>query len=110
MFDGPGYGGWGLWHALQSAFMAIGGFLLLIIFLGLVAVLVRFLLVATRAAELYVAQNRLEPTAPDAVGRAAAPVAPAPAEPVGPVGAPEAPAAPPKPAPRPRTPKTPPSA
>ncbi len=36
MFDGPGYGGWGLWHALQSAFMAIGGFLLLIIFLGLV--------------------------------------------------------------------------
>jgi cell division septation protein DedD len=102
MFDGPGYG-FGIWHALQSAFMAIGGFLLLIIFLGLVAVLVRFLLVATKAAELYVAQNGSKSTASDVV---AAPPTPAPAEPVGPVGASETP---PKPAPRPRTPKAPPA-
>ena len=102
MFDGPGYG-WGVWHALQAAFMAIGAFLLLIILLGLVVLLVRFLLVATRAAELYLAQNAPKPTPPDAAAESTAPV-----EPVGPVGAPEAPAAPTKPAPRPRTPKPPP--
>jgi hypothetical protein len=101
---GPGYG-WGIWHAIQAAFVAIGGLLLLIIFLGLAVLLVRFLLVATRAAELYVAQNRSQPTAPDA---AVAPssIAPAPAEPVGPVGSTEPPV---KPAPRPRTPKAPPA-
>ena len=82
MFGGPGFG-WGIWHALQAVFMAIGGFLLLVIFLGLAVLMVRFLLVAPAAS------------------------APAePVEPVGPVGAPEPP---PKPAPRPRTPKAPPA-
>ena len=102
MFDGPGRG-WGVWHALQAAFMAIGGFLLLIILLGLVVLLVRFLLVATKAAELYLAQNASKPTPPDAVAESTAPV-----EPVGPVGAPEGPASLTKPAQRPRTPKQPP--
>ena len=106
MFDGPGYG-FGIWHALQTAFMAIGAFLLLLIVLTVAALLVRYLLVATKAAELYVAQHGTRPAAPDTVVAPAAPAAPEPVapEPVGPVGAPEPPA---KPAPRPRTPRTPP--
>jgi hypothetical protein len=96
---GPGPG-WGLWHSLQTIFASLGGFLLLLILLAVTVLLVRFLLVGTRAAEIYVAKNR-----PADPGTAAATPA-APVEPVSPVVGPETP----RPAPRTRAPKTPPTA
>jgi hypothetical protein len=97
---GPGFG-WNFWHGLQSVFAGLGGFLLLLIFLAVTVLLVRFLLVATRAAELYVARHR--PDGPRTGAATAEPVAP-----VAPV-VPDAPVTPAA-APRTRAPKTPPVA
>ena len=81
-YDGPGFGPWGggWWHALT---LVIGGFIwLLAIALALAVIffLIRFLLVATRAAQLYVNQHApaepARPTTPEAAP-AAAPAAPA---------------------------------
>jgi len=87
--------GWGFPHAL---FLVINGIVALFLFLAAVGILilfVRFLLHATTAAKIYVANN----SAPK----------PASSAPVAPV-APQAPADPPaKPATKPRTPKAPPA-
>ena len=96
-YDGPGFGFWGggWWHILT---LVVGGFIWLLAIALMLAVLfflIRFLLVATRAAQLYVHQH--SPAEP------ARPVVPStPVEPTTPV-------APTKPAPRPRTPRTPPT-
>jgi hypothetical protein len=88
---GPGHGFFGgLWHI--AAFL--GGLVLTAALVALAVLLVRYLVVATRAAQLYI-------DAHSAPGSAPAATEPPPATP-------PAPAA--KPAPRPRTPKTPPAA
>lgn len=99
--------GWGFWHSLQAIFASLGGFLLVLILLAIAVLLVRYLLIATKAAELYLAQNK--PTDPGTTTWAANPAAPtAPTTPV----VPDVPPTPPTttPAPRTRAPKTPPSA
>ena len=101
---GPGHGwGFGLFWQI-GAF--IGGLLLTVALIALAILLVRYLLVATRAAQLYVDARSGPGTAPAATE-------PPPATPPAPAAAPApttpAPAAT-KPAPRPRTPKTPPAA
>jgi predicted lipid-binding transport protein (Tim44 family) len=66
-FDGPGFGPWGggWWHALT---FAIGGFIWLLgiaLLLAVLFFLIRFLLVATKAAQLYVNQHApAEPVRP----------------------------------------------
>ncbi|MDF1479229.1 hypothetical protein PYV02_09065 [Leifsonia sp. H3M29-4] len=106
-YDGPGMWGFGWFGHVVGTI--IGGLLTLfavLVIAGLVFLLVRFLIVATRAAQLYV--DRHAPTTPasPAASAAAAPTttkaAPAPA-------AKPTPAAATKPAAKPRTPKTPPA-
>ena len=86
-FDGPPFG-----HLI---FTIIGGLVWLIalaITIAVLVLLIRFLLVATKAAQVYVARNALGETAPATTTPAAAPTTPA---------------APP--ATKPRTPKAPPA-
>ena len=79
--DGPGFGPWGggWWHVLT---LVLGGFVWLLAIALILAVLfflIRFLLVATRAAQLYVHQHSpAEPARPErtAPGAAATVVAP----------------------------------
>ena len=99
---GPGHGFFGgLWQI--GAFL--GGLVLTAALIALAILLVRYLIVATRAAQLYVDAR----TAPGA-----APAATEPPPAAGGVPAMPAPATPPapaaKPTPRPRTPKDPPAA
>ena len=92
---GPGHG-WGfglLWQI--GAFL--GGLVLTVAIVALAILLVRYLIVATRAAQLYVDSH----SAPGATPPATPPTTEPPTTP---------PAAAAKPAPRPRTPKTPPAA
>ena len=104
-----GFGFGGLWGALSALFTAVGAFLLFLALIGLAVLLARYLLVATKAAELYVARNGeiAPPPATAATVADAAPAAPTPAEPVGSEAVTEVipPAAPPKP----RTPRKPPA-
>lgn len=109
-YDGPGMWGFGWFGHVVGTI--IGGLLTLFVVLviaGLVFLLVRFLIVATRAAQLYV--DRHAPTTPASPTASAAPTtttaattkaAPAPATK-------PTPAATTKPAAKPRTPKTPPA-
>ena len=87
-----GFGFGGLWGALSALFTAVGAFLLFLALIGLAVLLARYLLVATKAAELYVAKNggaapppataATVATAPEPVGsEAVADVAPAPVPP-----------------------------
>jgi hypothetical protein len=56
-FDRPDIGfGW-LAHAFGAALYLLCAAVMFIVFIGLVFLLVRFLLVATKAAQLYVAQH-----------------------------------------------------
>ena len=88
-----GYGHAGLlWGVLGFIASVIGTIVLLAVIGGLVFLLVRFLLVATTAAKIYVAQN--SPATPAEPAATVEPTAPAPATP---------------PATKPRTPKTPPA-
>jgi cytoskeletal protein RodZ len=58
-----GWDGWwgggigGLWHLMVSIFFGFGQLLALLILAGVLVLLVRFLLVGTRAAQLYIAKN-----------------------------------------------------
>src|SRR5437868_11892636 len=111
MFDPPGFR-FGIWHAIETLFAAIGAILGLLIAVAVIVLLVRYLIVATKAAEIYVAQHGQKPYGMAAISLPPepgplAPSAPEPvaAEPVEPVGAPEPTQ---KPAPRTRTPKLPP--
>jgi predicted lipid-binding transport protein (Tim44 family) len=107
-YDGPGMWGFGWFGHLVGTI--IGGLLTLfavLVIAGLVFLLVRFLIVATRAAQLYV--DRHAPAAPTspAASAAATPTtttkaAPAPATKPTPAAATKPPA-------KPRTPKTPPA-
>ena len=115
-FDGPGLWGFGWFgHAVGVIVYGLFSFLVLLIIATLIFLLVRFLLVATKAAQLYVAKNSPpRPVAPVATttAPAAAPTtttAPAtkPATAAKPATAPKPPTAA-KPATKPRTPKTPP--
>jgi predicted lipid-binding transport protein (Tim44 family) len=91
-FDGPGTGfGW-VGHMLANIIGGLLSFFALLIVAALIFLVVRFLLVATRAAQLYVDEH--SPKAPSAATAPTASAAPAPAA---------------KPATRPRTPKAPPA-
>ena len=59
-----------VWHWILGIFWGVGQLLALLVFLGVLFLFVRFLLVATRAAHLYVARN--SPPAPPAARPAAA--------------------------------------
>jgi cytoskeletal protein RodZ len=56
MNDGFGPVGW-LAHLLGMAVMGIFSLIVLVIFVGLIFLLVRFLLVGTAAAQLYISKN-----------------------------------------------------
>ena len=76
-FDGPGFGPWG-GHWLHILSYVIGGFIWLLAIALMLAVLfflIRFLLVATRAAQLYVSQHA--PVEPARTSTPAATIAPA---------------------------------
>lgn len=93
-FDGPGPFG----PFAHFGMVVIGGLLwlfMLLVAIALIFLLVRYLLVATKAHQLYIAQN----TPPTATPTATAPAATTPATPAA--------ATVTKPAPKPRTPKTP---
>lgn len=94
---GPGHG-WGF-NLFWQIGAFLGGLVVTAAIIALAILLVRFLIVATRAAQLYVDSHSAPATPPAAT----APVTPPATEPP--------PTTPPtKPAPRPRTPKTPPAA
>ncbi|CAN5155607.1 hypothetical protein BH09ACT5_BH09ACT5_17220 [soil metagenome] len=100
---GYGHGGL-LWGILGFIASVIGTLVLLAVAAGLIFLLVRFLLVATTAAKIYVAQNT--PAAPAEPATPAETTTPATATPA----APAEPVAPPtRPVPRTRTPKAPPA-
>ena len=118
-YDGPGFGPWGggWWHALT---LVIGGFIWLLaiaLTLAVLFFLIRFLLVATRAAQLYVNQHApaeparpVTPTTPAATTAPAAPTAPTTPAPAATTTAPTAATKPvAKPPAKPRTPRTPPA-
>ena len=101
----------GFGHGMMGVFGAIVGFLGTVILIAIIVAvlffLIRFLIVGTKAAQLYIDTNRVAPPAV-AVVEPVETTAPAPASPSTP--APSASVNPPKPEPKPRTPKTPPSA
>ena len=76
-FDGPGFGAWGflgaLGHLIATVLGALVSLAAFAILIAIVFLLVRFLLVGTKAAQLYVAQH--SPAASDEAP--SAPVAPA---------------------------------
>jgi hypothetical protein len=88
---GPGWG-FGLWHVG----MFLGGLALTAGLIVVAVLLVRYLVVATRAAQLYVDAHSATPPSAAEAPPATPPAPPAPAAT--------------KPTPRPRTPKTPPAA
>jgi predicted lipid-binding transport protein (Tim44 family) len=94
---GPGPG-W-MFGILSQIAMFLGGVLLTVAVIGVTILLVRYLIVATRAAQRYLDTHPAPAPAPAEPSPEAPPTAPTSAE---------APAA--KPAPRSRTPKTPPAA
>lgn len=119
-----GYGGG---HRVIEALMAIGSFavglVFFLIWVGILILLVRFLVIGTRAAKFYLSSNGQHTGLLGATP--AAPTAPAASGPAEPTPAPDAPSGPTEPAaptvvsptpptaprvtPRPRTPKTPPT-
>jgi len=93
-FDGPGPFG----PFAHFGMVVIGGLLwlfMLLVAIALIFLLVRYLLVATKAHQLYIAQNTPPAATPTATSPAATTPAPTAAAPAT------------KPAPKPRTPKTP---
>jgi hypothetical protein len=96
-----------IWSVLGTAFTALVALIVLAIIAALIFLLVRFLLVGTRAAELYIARNT--DTGPIAIVPDTAPVAPEPVAPA-PVAPETTVTSPTKPLPRTRTPKAPPKA
>ena len=94
-----GHGFGGFWNVILGIFWGVGQLLALLIFVGVLFLLVRFLLVATRAAHLYIARNG-PPAA--TVAETAPPTRPAPA--TRPAAATTARTAPTKRTPKPPTP------
>ncbi len=100
-FDGPGTGFGPFAQFIVTALTGVAFLVGLAIIGGLIFLLVRFLLVATQAAQIYVAKNRPAETGTTAAASAtpaAAPAKPTPA------------ATKPAPVTKPATPKTPPTA
>jgi Na+-transporting methylmalonyl-CoA/oxaloacetate decarboxylase gamma subunit len=89
---GPGFDGLPFGHLIFTIISGLVSLIGLAIVIAVLFLFVRFLLVATRAAQVYVAKN--SPAEPVSPATAAAPAA----------------SAAPKPATKPRTPKAPPSA
>lgn len=56
MFDGPGWG-FGIGAALSGILGTLFSLLVLVVAVALIFLLVRFLLIATKAAQLYIAQH-----------------------------------------------------
>lgn len=73
-WDGRGGGLAAVWHWILGIFWGVGQLLALLVFLGVLFLFVRFLIVATRAAHLYIARN--SPPAPAAARPAATRPAP----------------------------------
>jgi Na+-transporting methylmalonyl-CoA/oxaloacetate decarboxylase gamma subunit len=113
-FDGPGFGPWGGWWHVAT--LVLGCFVWLLgvaLMLAVVFFLIRFLLVATKAAQLYVNQHAPAEPARDttsgtkgSTATAAMPASTTATTTRTPTGATTATT---KPAPRPRTPRTPPA-
>lgn len=72
--DGPGFFGW-FGHAFFIAMQLLVGGVMLIVFIGLTFLVVRFLLVVTKAAQVYVDQHSAAASAPTAEPTAAVPTA-----------------------------------
>jgi predicted lipid-binding transport protein (Tim44 family) len=111
-FDGPGMGFNPFVQFFVTALTGVAFLVSFAIIAGLIFLLVRFLLVATQAAQIYVAQNRpAEPVAPAAASPAPA-ATPAAAPAATPAAAPAKPtpaATKPAPVTKPSSPKTPPA-
>jgi predicted lipid-binding transport protein (Tim44 family) len=72
-FDGPGQGfGW-IGHLFGIALRLTFGIFFFLVFIGLVFILIRFLLVATEAARIYVTKNSPDGPAPTASALATKP-------------------------------------
>jgi hypothetical protein len=90
--------GWGFFEAWGALASWIAGFFLFLVWLAIVVLFVRFLLIATRAAKVYLRNNGHN----DGLLPQRAPSAPATSAPATSAPAATAPAATTKPAPRPR--------
>lgn len=75
LFDGPGMGSGWLWYVLASVIGGLLCFFALLVVAALLFLFVRFLLVATHAAQLYVDEHapRTPPTGPPAPATRQAP-------------------------------------
>lgn len=103
---GPGGFMRGLWRALAGLASLFGGLILLLLFLAVAVLLIRYLLVATKAAQLYVDAHT--PSRPDAGPGVDSTPEPEPTPPAPAASdAATTDAAPTKPARAPRTPRTP---
>lgn len=100
-FDGPGRFGWPFGGIVRFLVDGLVSLFVLLVVIALLFILVRYLLVATKAAQIYVAKNSPPPTPPVAVNPSPAPSAPAPA-----AAPPATPAVVTNPPARRRTPKT----
>jgi hypothetical protein len=83
MIDGPGMFGW-FGHAFFLFASLLGTGLLLVVFIALAILLARFMLVATKAAQLYVDKNApasIDTPATTAASNAATPTTPLPKRP-----------------------------
>jgi cell division septation protein DedD len=114
MFHGPAIGfGHGFYAVVSAIIGFLGSLILFAIIAGVLFFLIRFLIVGTKAAQLYIDKNRpvapvVEPveTTPTITTPTAPPATTPPASTSSTSVAPKAAA---RPAPKPRTPKTPPS-
>lgn len=80
-WDGWGGGLSGFWHVIVGIFFGIGQLFALLVFLGVLFLFVRFLLVGTKAAQLYIARHAPTPPATPTAPAASAPTTTAPAKP-----------------------------
>jgi len=104
--NGPGFPGYGVAHILSAIVWAIGSIIVFAIVVALLVLLVRFLIIGTKAAQLYLDTNGQAKASGSSTPAAATPESPVTTT------AQQAATAKPstKPVPRPRTPKAPPSA
>lgn len=97
---GPGGYLRGIWRVLTGLASVLGGLLLLLLFIAVAVLLIRYLLIATRAAQLYVDAHEPErPAGSGDTGVGPEPPTPAPAD--------DAPTKPARTSRSPKTPRTP---
>jgi predicted lipid-binding transport protein (Tim44 family) len=84
MMYGPGYGFNPMGHVFGMLAAGFAGFVAFLIVAAVLVLLVRFLIIGTRAAQLYIANNSPAKDAPIVQAPPAPPVPPAPAAPTAP--------------------------